>query len=1190
MGTVYLYIANERDLRALPQIGVQTAAKIIQMREKEPLTWSKLASISQVPLVTWESWDREGRVSLAQHPSQDEESISRDAQQSTVVNESADFQEHHGHRDLGDVDSAAMSSVHTTVPTSDTITHTGDDVSEGKSPPGSSDEQEQITEDGSSAAKPSTRMDPDHRSDHRTHMSPDHRNNRSPSHFFDDYSTKSFRPIIPSAGEQASSMTAAFSLGDSARSDDSNGLDINQLSHRAMNLGIDNDRQIKELRQQASSFEANISNRMDRTLNQYRQDAIDHFAQMDDIWHSRQRSWDEFQDTLQRMGEDISRKNRQDWETVRQSMKARDQRMKDEISSLTNFITGSEDRHKKDLDNVKADLTQQMDLLKLSSREQFKRMDQKLDDLRNSMRRRDASSSLTGSPMSAKDTINKSYRNLGLSTLNAAATAFKPVVRNTEGSEDGEEELERLQVDRDHPSNQPPSSQLPADRDTPSNQPPSSRDTPEDFHDITRRLPSDRIYRPSDANRVIPESGDKPESQPVQYSGASGMQADQLIERTEVKERSRTSFGFPLALSYSDTRQFATEEEESLAWDHHPDEAKLLSNHYRPREEVGAPEIERRTETTHARRMQEESTGFQYRGSPNGVQPQHTRGATEVKQATSKPPATAKPGSTPARGEMECLRPPGEMGRQPQPDPGFYTKVKKGRKSDQTFTCGLPRPQHLRPPEEFGSRMSASTPRHGDPQSGPWEPGATDRMDPMTHQMSHHPVDGMRHPTPGKMPMLPPGNPQPQVIVPGGWQGHPTGNVQYTQCPVVGYPPINTNGCYPQSFQPVAYAGGQMAYQRPYEDLGVDAASLQYPRDDRERQFQHASLKRTPFQTVAAGHRPRRQPAPQLPPRQEDSDDSGSSDDSSDPGSGQVSYRVPRDNPPRSQYGGSRSGSGRGERIKLPSPKMPQFNGTVGEWDNFFFQFEAVCDYYQMGRQEKLQQLKNCLTSKAVNFVRTLSPRCVDSYRRLCARLKDRFGGVERPEVLRTSFHDLKQRVDETLDEFADRVQTQANQAYPGQDQAFLDMMSTNGFMRGVRDRLPVLEAAKTNPQTVRQALTAMKNHSALVKAILGKSSPRQVSFAEDQPVVRQTVVYRQPPSPPRTSTESKAIQAGTASVKDRYLSPTQPSPSVTRSPPRSPNRRNRPAHDRCYNCDQTGHYRADCPQPPASPKANGRQ
>ena len=64
MDSIHLLTATARDLRKLPNVGDVTAKKIVELREKETLTYHNLAAISKIPQDLWESWSQEGRVTL----------------------------------------------------------------------------------------------------------------------------------------------------------------------------------------------------------------------------------------------------------------------------------------------------------------------------------------------------------------------------------------------------------------------------------------------------------------------------------------------------------------------------------------------------------------------------------------------------------------------------------------------------------------------------------------------------------------------------------------------------------------------------------------------------------------------------------------------------------------------------------------------------------------------------------------------------------------------------------------------------------------------------------------------------------------------------------------------------------------------------------------------------------------------
>lgn len=402
---------------------------------------------------------------------------------------------------------------------------------------------------------------------------------------------------------------------------------------------------------------------------------------------------------------------------------------------------------------------------------------------------------------------------------------------------------------------------------------------------------------------------------------------------------------------------------------------------------------------------------------------------------------------------------------------------------------------------------------------------------------------------------------------------------------------------YQQQHQQPVQQPHQQQHQQPCQQPLQQPQQQQYPlhnplpyqhQDPSHRRGQHPqptgmvpeaplpNLPRTPFQQKDSGRMnytaslPPVWPGPQMGVPEPDSS-SSDSDDNLGAATVPVNYSIV-----------SRPGhqQGRPEKLRLPAPKMPQFDGTMGDWDNFIFQFNNMCDYYQLGKKAKLQYLKGSLKDKAINFVRTLPPDSCRRYGTLIRRLQDRFAGLERADVLRRDLQDLRQRVDEATDEFADRVQTQVNLAYRGFPLDIVNTTATEIFMRGVRDRTAAYETAKIQPINIQQALWSVKNHVSLLKAIMGKSSlpsTRQVSFMEDPVFTRQaSTISHRPVTPPQTPTRSMAIQ-------------TDRSPYQYKSPPRSPTRRNRPMHDRCVNYDEAGHFRAECPKQD-TPKANGQQ
>ena len=187
---------------------------------------------------------------------------------------------------------------------------------------------------------------------------------------------------------------------------------------------------------------------------------------------------------------------------------------------------------------------------------------------------------------------------------------------------------------------------------------------------------------------------------------------------------------------------------------------------------------------------------------------------------------------------------------------------------------------------------------------------------------------------------------------------------------------------------------------------------------------------------------------------------------------------VPSTNSSPSRQEGSRPVARRSE----PSLKLPQFSGQLGEWENFEFQFDAISDIYDWSDDKKFQNLKACLTKNAISFVRTLPAEARHCYTRLRAALQQRYKVKERPDLLRKDLHDIKQRVDECIDDFADRVHNLASIAFRDSGTDVINMIGYEHFIRGIKDRQAAYEAAKAAPCSVQEALSRVKDAAALQK------------------------------------------------------------------------------------------------------------
>ena len=106
--------------------------------------------------------------------------------------------------------------------------------------------------------------------------------------------------------------------------------------------------------------------------------------------------------------------------------------------------------------------------------------------------------------------------------------------------------------------------------------------------------------------------------------------------------------------------------------------------------------------------------------------------------------------------------------------------------------------------------------------------------------------------------------------------------------------------------------------------------------------------------------------------------------------------------------------------------------------------------------------MKVCLAKNAISFVRTLLAEVHHCYTRLRAALQQRYKTNKHPEMLHKNLHDIRQRVDECIDDFADGEHNLVQIAFRDS--------GTEQFIREVKDRQAAYEAAKAAPSSVQEA------------------------------------------------------------------------------------------------------------------------
>ena len=175
--------------------------------------------------------------------------------------------------------------------------------------------------------------------------------------------------------------------------------------------------------------------------------------------------------------------------------------------------------------------------------------------------------------------------------------------------------------------------------------------------------------------------------------------------------------------------------------------------------------------------------------------------------------------------------------------------------------------------------------------------------------------------------------------------------------------------------------------------------------------------------------------------------------------------------------------SGRRRRKSPPLPKPQMFSGKAGEWNSFIFKFAKTARYYGWNQHDKADRLLASLRGKAVDFIRKKPCEVQDDYRTLRDTLEQRFGKLEHPTPARRQLSYVRQEEGESIEDFADRILTKVNEAYPGIDVEMEQDLAKEAFLRRCQNRSTAYAAAEKDPETLQDALEEVQNSVVNLKA-----------------------------------------------------------------------------------------------------------